>query len=239
MTFREFGVDPKQTGVFVKVFTDNMRYVGLIRETPGGEWLAKDAVPQPTSTTVTEEEVEEVEEEAVAERDAADHAPVVPAAPSAPTKKKRPNRIFIGHGKNHAPLDQLTKTLDNLGIPYAVAEGEPNMGRPISQKVRDTMDQCGAAILIFSADVEYFDADQNPVWKNSENVSHELGAAAVMYDNRVILFKEDSVQLASNFSGIGYITFEKDKLDGKVNDLLRELFGLKILRVAMGDDDED
>jgi predicted nucleotide-binding protein len=160
-----------------------------------------------------------------------------PPPPSDPPRKRRPNRMFVGHGKNKKPLQQLAKTLDNLGIPYLVAEDEPNVGRPISQKVRDTMDQCGAAILIFSADEEYFDKDQNSVWKPSENVSHELGAAAVMYDDRVILFKEESVNLASNYSGIGYIPFEKDHLDAKVNDLLRELMGLKILRMSLEDDE--
>ena len=97
------------------------------------------------------------------------------------------------------------------------------------------MDQCGAAILIFSADVEYFDKDGNSIWRPSENVDHELGAAAVMYDDRVILFKEESISLASNFSGIGYIPFEKDKLDAKTNELLRELIGLKILKVSVDD----
>jgi hypothetical protein len=70
----------------------------------------------------------------------------------------------------------------------------------------------------------------------SENVSHELGAASVMYDDRIILFKE-GVQLASNYSGIGYITFEKDALDAKVNDLLRELVAFKSLKLSIGDDE--
>lgn len=64
-----------------------------------------------------------------------------------------------------------------------------------------------------------------------------MGAASVMYDNRIILFKEEAVQLASNFSGIGYITFEKDNLDAKVNELLRELVALKILKLSVGDDE--
>jgi len=66
---REFGVEPKQAEKFVEVFTANMRFAGLIRETPGGNWLAKDAVPQSTSTTVTEQEVEDVDAEAEAERE--------------------------------------------------------------------------------------------------------------------------------------------------------------------------
>jgi hypothetical protein len=97
------------------------------------------------------------------------------------------------------------------------------------------MEECGAGILIFSADEELFNADQEPVWKNSENVSHELGAAAVMYDDRIIIFKEDSVALASNYESIGYIEFEKDKLDAKLADLLTELVALKILQVQVGE----
>lgn len=99
------------------------------------------------------------------------------------------------------------------------------------------MDECGAAILIFSADVEYFGKDQTPVWRPSEKVSHELGTAAVMYDDRIIVFKEESVTLASNFSGIGSITFAKDKLDAQTNALLRELMGLKILRLSVCEDE--
>jgi hypothetical protein len=239
---REFAVAPNQAGTCCEIFESNMRYVGLIRDTPGGDWLSKDAVPQATAEKVEEGEVEDAEDAAAAIEDAfsggattVDISP--PPLPDEPVNKRRPNRIFIGHGANKKPLAQLTKTLDNLGIPYAVAEDEPNAGRPISQKVRDTMDTCGAAILIFSADIEYFDADQNSVWKSSENVANELGAAAVMYDNRIILFKEESVDLASNYSGIGYITFERNKLDAKVNDLLRELFAMKIIKVSAGDDD--
>src|SRR5207237_1342275 len=136
--------------------------------------------------------------------------------------RPRPNAIFVGHGKNKKPLEQLKATLDQLGIPHKEAIAEANRGRPIPQKVKETMEECGAAILIFSADEQLFDADQNPVWKPSENVVHELGAASIMYENRIIIFKEEGVTLATNFSSIGYISFEKDKLDAKVNDLLRE-----------------
>jgi predicted nucleotide-binding protein len=242
---REFGVDAKQAETCVDIFEKNMRYVGLIRITPGGDWLSAEATPQGGTTLVQQQEVEQAEHEAEEVEQGVDlealeelgrTPPATPEAPVEPARKKRPNRIFIGHGRNHKPLDQLTKTLDTMGIPYAVAEDEPNAGRPISKKVRDTMDQCGAAILIFSADVEYFDKDGEPVWRPSENVSHELGAASVMYDDRIILFKEDSVTLASNYSGIGYITFEKDKLDAKTNDLLRELVAFKILKLSLSDD---
>jgi len=223
---REFNVAPEQAEKCVEVFTRNMRFVGLIKATPGGEWLAQhtaDAEPKPSNgvAETVNAETESGDDDLRPEPESPSRTPTGPAS-----RRPRPARMFVGHGSNNKPLEQLTRTLDNLGIPYAVADDEPNMNRPISKKVRDTMDRCGSAILIFSADDEYFDKDGKSVWKASENVANELGAAAALYDDRVIVFKERSVQLASNYSGIGYIEFEKDKLDAKVNELLRELVAL-------------
>lgn len=236
---REFNVVQTQADACCAIFEANMRYVGLIRETPGGDWLSTEALPPAARLTAdqveeAEEAAEELDEQVEPEEEYADAAEVEPRTRP---RTRRPNQIFIGHGRNHTPRDQLTKTLSTMGIPYAVAEDEATVGRPISQKVRETMEACGAAILIFSADIEYFDSKGNSVWRPSENVSHELGAASIMYDDRIILFKEDSVELASNFSGIGYITFERDALDAKVNDLLRELVAFKILKLSLNDDE--
>jgi len=237
---REFEVAEAQADAFAEIFTANMRFVGLVRATTSGDWLSE-SLPTPNgrfdAPADTGGSAESDEDEA--EFDATITIPASALNPPPSTSRqpqKRPNKLFIGHGRNKKPLEQLTKTLRELGIPHVVAEDEPNSGRPISQKVRDTMNQCGAAILIFSADVEYFDKEGKPIWRPSENVDHELGASAVLYDDRVILFKEDSISLASNFSGIGYITFEKDKLDAKTNELLRELIALKIMKVSVDDD---
>jgi hypothetical protein len=43
------------------------------------------------------------------------------------------------------------------------------------------MKQCGAAILLFTPDEELRDLDGNAVWRPSQNVGHELGAASMLY----------------------------------------------------------
>lgn len=147
----------------------------------------------------------------------------------------RSNAIFLGHGTNRVPLEQLVKILNEYGIPHKQAIAEPNAGRPIPTKVADTMRGCGAAILIFTADQKFYDEEGNEIWRPSENVVHELGAASVLYDNRIVIFKESSVSLASNFSSIGYIEFEKDKLSNKGIDLFRELVSFKIVSIKVGE----
>ena len=44
--------------------------------------------------------------------------------------------IFLAHGKNKKPVEQLKKILEQFKIPYKVAVEEPNLGRPIGNKVR-------------------------------------------------------------------------------------------------------
>jgi predicted nucleotide-binding protein len=155
--------------------------------------------------------------------------PPTPAASQAPAK----NAIFVGHGGNKKPTDQLTRILTEYRIPFKQAVEEPNRARPIPQKVSETMRECGAAILVFTADKEYFDANQNPIWRPSENVSHELGAASVLYGERIVVFKEKGIELPSNFSSVGYIEFEKDKLSDKGIELFRELVSMKILNISV------
>ena len=235
-------VPADRTSDVFDLLIENARYVGLLKTIKDKEYIdiggpLNGLAAGPRSASATPEPAPDESGLVVGGEDV-EEAQIQPPKPPATTeKKKRPNKLFVGHGRNKKPLDQLTKILRDLSIPYLVAEDEANVGRPISQKVRDTMDQCGAAILIFSADIEHFDKDGNSIWHSSENVSHELGASAVMYDDRVILFKEKDVNLASNFSGIGYIPFEKDRLDAEMSALLRELVALKFLKLSVGDDD--
>jgi predicted nucleotide-binding protein len=140
--------------------------------------------------------------------------------------------IFIAHGKNRTPLDQLRRILDGFKVQYRVAVEEPNLGRPIGEKVKEVMQDCNCAILIFTADEEFHDAEGNTVWRPSENVVYEMGAAGYLYGKRIVILKEDAVVFPSNFKDLGYISFVKDQLESKSLELLRELIGFGILKVS-------
>lgn len=147
-------------------------------------------------------------------------------------KKELGQGIFIAHGKNKKPLEQLKKILDQFKIPYKVALDEPNLGRPIGAKIREVMEACNCAILIFTADEEFKDKDGKVLWRPSENVVYELGASGYLYDNRIVIMKESSVVFPSNFQDIGYIAFEKDELEAKAMEILKELIGFGIVKVS-------
>jgi predicted nucleotide-binding protein len=159
--------------------------------------------------------------------------PAARAAAAGPHQNKELGQaIFVAHGKSRKALEQLKNILDQFKIPYKVATEEPNLGRPIGTKVREVMEACNCAILIFTADEEFKDIDGKQIWRPSENVVFELGAAGYLYGNRIVIMKEDTVTFPANFRDLGHISFSKDSLDAKAMDVLKELIGFGIVRVS-------
>ncbi len=161
-----------------------------------------------------------------------DITPRTTPSPGAGTVPRTGQGIFIAHGKNKKPLEQLKKILEQFKIPYKIAIEEPNLGRPISGKVRDIMESCNCAILVFTADEELKTKAGETIWRPSENVVYELGASGYLYDNRIVIMKEEGVTFPANFKDIGYISFDKDQLDAKAMDILKELIGFGIVKVS-------
>jgi len=231
-----FAVPADRTSTVYNLLIENARYVGFLKTIKDKEYVdiggpipIVSSLTAPADVDNDEDDFTDVDDFADVDDDTQVGTPPPPAS-TPPTK----NAIFVGHGGNKKPMEQLLKILNEYRIPYKAAVEEPNRARPIPQKVADTMRECGAAILAFTADKEYFDADRNSIWRPSENVSHELGAASVLYGERIVVFKEKGIELPSNFSSVGYIEFEKDKLSDKGIELFRELVNMKILNITVG-----
>ncbi len=157
------------------------------------------------------------------------------AASGGLTKTPKPElgqAIFVAHGKNKKPLEQLKRILEQFKIPFRVAIDEPNLGRPIGSKVREIMESCNCAILIFTADEEFKNQRGDEVWRPSENVVYELGASGYLYGNRIVIMKEEGVDFPTNFRDLGYISFAKDALEAKAMEVLKELIGFGIVKVS-------
>lgn len=154
-------------------------------------------------------------------------------SPVDPPNSQLGQAIFVAHGKSKGPLEDLKKILSQFRIPFKVVVEEPNLGRPISEKVRETMKECNCAIFLFTADEKLFDEKGGEVWKPSENVVFEFGACAYLYGKRVVLVKEEKVVFPTNFRDIGYISFMDGELNAKAMDILKELISFGILKVSI------
>lgn len=231
-----FNVPADRCDEVLAIIKDNGAYVGVLHNTKTGPFVALNN-PEP-SASISEEPAEipaaddddESSQAMIAEIKGVAQ-PSKSMAPSA-TSPALGQAIFVAHGRNKKPLEQLKDILDQFKVPYKVATDEPNLGRPISQKVRETMHGCNCAVLIFTADEEFTNKDGKTVWRPSENVVHELGASGYLYDKRIVILKEDSVTLPSNFSDLGYISFAKDQLNAKAMEVLKELIGFGIVKIS-------
>ncbi len=231
---RDFGVPREMVANFAEVFLSNIGFLGLIKDAPNGKWLSNDH-SSPKAPFLAEEEGGQVGNGAAAEViEDSDTDVLIPGERSTQAGLVQKQAIFVGHGKNKAPLQQLERILNEYHIPHKIAVYEANEGRPISQKVADIMNQCGSAIIIFTADEEFKDRTGNAIYRPSENAVFELGAASVMYGRRVVIFREESVSFPANFRDIGHIPFEKDNLAAKTNELFRELISFGLIRITVG-----
>ena len=210
----------------------NGRFIGFIRDISGSPHVLFDASYPTTENEIKDNATEEIKKETeISTQIQVVELPKVENTFENATDLK-PKPIFIGHGKNKTPLEKLEKFLSTFQIPYKVTIEEANLGRPIPQKVKETISLCGSAILIFTKDEKFFDEDKNEIWKPSENVIHELGAASFVYGDRIVIFKEKGLHFPTNFQSIGYIEFEIDSIESKTAELLKELIGFGLVKIS-------
>ena len=55
----------------------------------------------------------------------------------------------------------------------------------------------------------------------------------MLYGEKIVIFKEEQVTFPTNFKDIGHIGFEKDKLDAKGIDLIKELIAFDLVKVTV------
>lgn len=223
---KEFNVLPEDVDICYDVIMQNMKDFGLIQDIKGNTYLQLDKLGSAQTQTQLETSEQNIREE-IKETDQE-----IPSIPRSMEEKQIPKQIFVAHGKNTKPLEQLKEILDQFKVPYKVAIDEANAGRPVSKKVSDLMRECSSAIFIFTKDEETKTLDGNTVYRPSDNVVFELGAASVLYENKIVIFKENGVSFGSDFKDLGYISFDTDQLGAKTVELMKELIGFGLLKIS-------
>lgn len=184
---------------------------------------------KPTETTTTTES-ESVQEGLVSE--SLEPSPLAGQEQDVPASNDKPKQVFIAHGKNKTPLNQLVDILREFDVKYVVAIEEPNAGLPVGEKVAKAMHDCTSGIFIFTAEEKMMKEDGTEViWPNL-NVVYELGAGSAIYGKKIVILKEKGVTFPSDFSGVTHISFDKDNLGSKAMDLMKELVTMGFLQVT-------
>jgi len=224
------GVDKAAAERTLEVILKSARFAGALRKMKGDEWVDLRGTSDRGEGTETEAHISEnPPDDSVGEEEIQRVSASSGSATGSAVAQPKPKPIFIGHGKKRVPLEKLEKILTNFKIPHKVAINEPNLGQPIPTKVKNVMKECGSAILIFTRDEKFFDEQGKEVWRPSENVVYELGAASLEYDDRIVIFMEKGLHFPANYGGIGRIEFEEESIEAKTMELLQELIGFKLV----------
>jgi hypothetical protein len=228
---RSYELESQHAEEFATLAEANAKFCGVLQDISGAKYIRLEEPKLLPSTPSPVENASANAAEGKAESELATPFGLQTLPPD-PSPEKRP-KLFLAHGKNTKPLDDLKKILDGFGIQYVVAIDEPHAGRPISAKVAQLMNECTAGIFIFTKDELFYRRPKNgemeETWRPSENVVYELGAASILWERKIIILKEDAVNFPSDFSDLGYIPFVDGEISAKAMHIMQELIKFKLL----------
>ena len=122
-------------------------------------------------------------------------------------------QVFVGHGRNQKILDQVKELLIYGRFEPVVAEEEETTAVPVPRKVLGALRRSQAGVINISADEKLTDDEGHTRYTINQNVLTEIGAAFVLYDEKVVLLTDRRVELPSNLQGIYRCEYEGDTLD--------------------------
>jgi predicted nucleotide-binding protein len=213
---REFGIHAVDAVICVKVLRQNIKELGISQDLKGTEYLQLDKLSPPTPSETPDGSTDaggSPDQVGVEDKGAALLQAPKQSAAAPPGERSAVASVFIAHGSNKKLLGQVKQVVEfGLFVPIVADERQSTM-IPVPEKVISDMHDCQAAIIIVSADDKIKDADGNESYKINENVLIEIGAATVLYRQKVILLWDRRIKIPSNLQGLYRCDFEGDSLD--------------------------
>jgi Predicted nucleotide-binding protein containing TIR-like domain len=133
---------------------------------------------------------------------------------------KRPDRIFISHGRS-PDWQQAQRYIENdIGIDTLELAEQPSQGRFVLQKLDEESEKCNYAVVVMTGDDRVGDDEV----RVRENVMHEIGFFQGRFGiKRVCLLYEKDVNVPANISGLVYASFPKGHINAAFVDLRRDI----------------
>lgn len=184
----------------------------------------------PWSDAAAEEEPEEedADEEVPDDEEVDWDEEETPPPPSEePVDRTEPLRVFISHGQNMDIVDQVKTILELAEIEYEVAVEEETSAIPVPEKVMRAMRRCSAGVICVSVE-EGDDVGEDGEWTVNQNVLIEIGAAFVLYEQKVVLLWDRRLDVPSNLQGLYRCEYEGNELSwGAGTKLMKAIRGFK------------
>ena len=195
---RELGVRSDLAEECLGILQDNGEFAGIISEVDG-EYLVR--LPEPDISV----------QPVVAPGRVATELPTpyqTGRQPDAPAHREpvrdAKKRIFIGQIGDSDAAKYVASMLEELGISTAspqIPEGDVDLLVP--QNVSQAMRESSAAVLVFRSG--------DNAWSSRDKMIGMLGAASVLFDDRVVLLHESGEQLNIGLNELNHIEFDGER----------------------------
>ncbi len=224
---RELGLESSLTGECLDLLKSNGLYVGILKEHDGKFEVALPGQPS-TPPPSTNGPVNQTEPEP-----AQGAAPEPDEAPEAPARVSRARSgIYVCHAGNPEVADHVQEVLEPFGVPHTIAECDFDATRPIGSEAAEMMRGCDAAIFVFADPTDEKWSGRRPE-KRNEKMMYQLGAASVLYDDRIVVLAQAGVETGPSLPSFRTLEFEPDRIDTIGLKLFQELHKIGVIEVTV------
>ena len=217
---RQLGVRPDLAEECLGILQENGEFAGIILEVDG-EFLVR--LPEPDTAVQPVVAPGKVATELPTPYQTGGRQPDAPVRREPVRDAKK--RIFIGKIGDSDAARYVASMLEELGISTAspqIPEGDADLLVP--QDVSQAMRESGAAILVFRGG--------DNAWSSRDKMIGMLGAASVLFDDRVVLLHERGEQLNIGLNELNHIDFDRERPGESGLKLLIALHKSGVIKVS-------
>ena len=221
---RELGIHASITGECLGIIKANGLHVGILGDVGGTLYVSLEGAHKADEDVI--DGSQPINDSGVA----AGPARPAEAPDTSQDGPRHAGSIFIGHSGSPDVVDFLKTVLDEFDIPYAVIESNYDDERPVAAEASRVMRECSAAILVFARS-SWAQVSGGREVSSTDIMRYQLGAASVLYGDRVISLVESGVETGGQEPGFNSLEFDRERLGDTSLALLAELHRMGVIEV--------
>ena len=133
--------------------------------------------------------------------------------------------IFIGHIGDSVAANYVVSMLDEFGIGTTNSLiSDDDDGLLVSKGVSKAMRESSAAVLVFRSG--------DNAWSSRDKMIGMLGAASVLFDDRIVIVHEDGARMSIGSEGISHIDFDHERPGESGMNMLVALHRAGVINVS-------
>ena len=218
---RDIGVHPNLTEECLQILLDNGEFAGIISESGGYRYVRLPVLQALDSSSQAPASKTLPSDKRAATKPRAETETSKPVA----TETDAASAIFIGHVGESLAANYVASLLEDFGISSSCPQiPEDDDGILVPPEVSQAMRESNAAVLVFRSG--------DNAWSSRDKMIGMLGAASVLFEDRVVLLHEDGASLSINLDGLNHIDFDHDRPGESGMNLLLALHKAGVIKVS-------